>query len=245
MGDGQGIDHRAQHHQNPDRNEHRNGDLAGEGGTGQQGFVGVDAQGDDTQVVIVADDRHEHIGHLAIGGQVLADQGIVGSLLQVGGKLEAAAEQLIAGTAGPPRTHRDAQVEETIGIGEEDVAQAAAGAPKLFGDDRQLAIIAAGHQRGDVGREQQAQVAGIAGVAESGIALNTVEGKEGDARHQQADHQGAHRQQFGLEAEFSPPTAQPGDPGRAGAGGASGSSGRCHNGSPAGGRRTWWPMSRR
>ena len=88
--------------------------------------------------------------------------------------------------------------------------------PKLIGHSGQFAVLSLGHQRRDVGRQQYPQVAPIAGIAVPGIPLNAIEGKESDTRHQQAHHQGGYGQQFGLQAEFSPPTCQQLAPIRAG-----------------------------
>ena len=154
---------------------------------------------------------------------MLANQGGVRALAQILRQLQPAAEQQFA--AARASTDGDAQVDHPLRVGKEDIAKAAAGSPEAIGNGRQLPVIALRHQRGHVGGEQQAQVTGVASVTQLGVPLNAVEGQEGDARHQQAYHQGRHRQQLGLQAELLPPAIQ----GLA----------------PAHRLRTWWPMSRR
>jgi hypothetical protein len=195
-------------HQHPDRDEHRHRHLAGEGGAGQQRFIGVDAEGDHAEVAIAAHHRHEHIGDLAVGGEVLADQRVVGPALQIGGQFQPPAEQLLTVGGAAPVAHRNAEVNDAVGIGEDDVAQAAARLPEALRHRGEFAVVAFRHQRCDVGGEQQAEIAGIAGVAHARVPLDAVEGEEGDARHQQAHHQGGDCQQLGLKAEFSPPAGQ-------------------------------------
>ena len=134
---------------------------------------------------------------------MLAHQGALGPFGQVRGHFQAAAEQQL--TAPLAAADRDAEVDQALGIGEEDVTQAAAGTPKPFGHGGQFPVVALGHQGRDVGRQQQAQVAGVAGVAHAHIRLDAVERKEGEPRHHQAHHQGGHGQQLGLQAEFGPP----------------------------------------
>ena len=158
---------------------------------------------------------------------MLADQRIVRAALQVGRQLQASAQQLFPRRRGAFSTvaHRDAEVNHAIGIGEHDVAEAAAGLPEALRHRRQLPVITLGHQRRHVGREEQAQVAGIAGVADARVLLDAVEGEEGDPCHEQAHHQGGHRQQLGLQAEFGPPAGQGLQPGRIAVGGCAGGGG--------------------
>ncbi|CAI8164675.1 MAG: Uncharacterised protein [Synechococcus sp. CC9902] len=78
-GDGEGVEHRAQNHQNPDGDEHRNGDLPGEGCTGECGFVGIDAEPQHAVVTAVADQRNEDVGDAPLGGEVLPHQRVLGS----------------------------------------------------------------------------------------------------------------------------------------------------------------------
>lgn len=126
---------------------------------------------------------------------------------QIGREFQAAAEQQF--TAAAAAANGDPEVNHAIGIGEEDVAEAAAGFPEAFGNRRQFAIVAFGHQGRHVRREQQTEIPGEPRVAHAHIRLNAVEGKEADARHHQAHHQGGCGEQFGLQAEFSPPAGQP------------------------------------
>ena len=232
LGDGEGVEHRSENHQNPDRDEHGHGHLPSEGGTGQEGFIGIDPQGHHPQEPVPIQQGHEYIRHLAIGGEVLANQGVVRPLGEIGRQLQSPAQQLV-GRRRPiaPRAHRDAQVDRPIRIGKHDVAEAAAGLPEPLCHIRQLRLRALAHQGFHIGGQQQAQIPRVARVAHAGVLLDAVEGKESDARHEQAHHQGGHGKQLGLQAEFRPPPGQPLPPG------AFAVHGSC--------LRTWWPMSRR
>ena len=149
LGDRERVEYRAQDHQHPDRDEHRHGHLAGEGGTGQQGFVGIDTQSQHPQVAPIVHHRHEHVGDLAVRGEVLAHQRVVRPVLDVAGQLQAAAQQQLA--AAVVRADRNAEVDHPVGIGKKDVAQAAAGTPEAVGHRGQFAVVALGHQRRHVG----------------------------------------------------------------------------------------------
>ena len=131
-GNGEGVKHRPQDHQHPDGDEHRHGHFPGEGRAGEQGFVGVDAQGEHTEIVAVTHHRHKHIGHPAIRAEVLADEGGVGALLDIGREFQAPTQEQFA--AAGIAADGNAQVDDPFGIGEKDVAQAPAGAPKAVGN---------------------------------------------------------------------------------------------------------------
>ena len=141
---------------------------------------------------------------------MLADQRVVRPLGEIGRQLQAPAQQFIRRRRSiPPRPHGNAQIDRPFGISKHDVAEAAAGLPEPLRHIRQLSLRALAHQGFHVGRQQQAQIPRVARVAHAGILLDAVEGKEGDARHEQAHHQSGHRQQLGLQAEFRPPAGQP------------------------------------
>ena len=107
------------------------------------------------------------------------------------------------------RTDGNAEVDDSIRIGEEDVANAAAGAPEFFCNVCEFAVLPLGHQFGDISRKEQSQIPGVAGVVHDGIALDAAEGQKGDAGHHQAHHQGGDGQKLGLQAEFCPPSGDP------------------------------------
>ncbi len=204
-GDGEGVEHRPEDHQHPDGDEHRHGHFAGEGRAGEGRLVGVHAQPQHAVVVVVADQRNEHIGHPSLGGEVLPDQRVLRATAQFLRQLQPTAQPELPLPAGGRGTDRNAEVDDPIRVGEEDVADAAAGPPELLGDIREFPVLLLRHQFGDVAGEQQTEIAGVAGVVHHGVPLDAVEGQKGDAGHHQAHHQGGDRQQLGLQAEFIPP----------------------------------------
>ena len=205
--DREGVEHRPKNHQHPDGDEHSNGDVAGEGCTGNARFIGIHPKGHHAQVAIAADQRHKHIGDLPIWGEVLPNQGVFGALAQVFRQLQAATEQQVI-AAAVHLADGDAQVDDPLGVGVKDVAEAAAAAPELFGDPGQLPVFPLRRQRRHIAGQQQGKVAGIAGVPHAGFHLDAVEGKEGEPRHHDAHHQRGYGQQLGLQTEFFPPGSE-------------------------------------
>ena len=204
-GDGEGVEHRAQDHQHPDRDEHRHGHLPGEGCAGQGGLIRVHPEAENAVVLTPPDQGDEHIGDGTLGREVLPHQGVLGASTQLLGQLQSSVETKLSIATAGGSADRDPQVDDAFGVGEEDVADAAAGTPELFGHVGQLTVLALRHQLSDIAGQQQAQIPGVARVVHHGIALNSVQREEGDARHHQAHHQGGNRQQLGLEGEFRPP----------------------------------------
>ena len=181
---------------------------------------------------------------------MLPHQGVLGASTQLIGQFKPSVEtKLPIATAGGG-ADGDPQINDAFGIGEEDVADAAAGTPELFGDVGQLTVLALCHQFSDVAGQQQAQIPGVACVVHHGITLNSVQREEGDARHHQAHHQSGNRQQLGLEGEFRPPG---GDAvpevlvlsRRLAIGGKRPISNCCSAAAAHPPERTWWPISRR
>ena len=119
---------------------------------------------------------------------MLSHQGVLGPSSQLVGQLQTSVETKLSIATAWGGADRDPQIDDAFGIGEEDVADAAAGAPELFGDVGQLAVLPLRHQLCDVASQQQAQIPGVARVVHHGIALNAIQGEEGDARHHQAHH---------------------------------------------------------
>ena len=155
--------------------------------------------------MVVADQRNEHIGHPPLGGEVLPHQRVLRAATQLIRQLQATAQPQLSLPAGGCGADWNAEVDDPFGVGEKDVAHAAAGPPELLGDIREFPVLFLRDQFGHIAGEQQAEITCVAGVVHHGIPLDAVQGQEGDAGHHQAHHQGGDRQQLGLQAEFIPP----------------------------------------
>ena len=72
----------------------------------------------------LTDHRHKHIGHPSIRAEVLADEGGVGALLDIGRQFQPPTQEQFA--AAGIAADGNAQVDDPLGIGEKDVAKAPA-----------------------------------------------------------------------------------------------------------------------
>ena len=107
---------------------------------------------------------------------MLADQRVLGPLPQILRQLEAAAQQQVI--AAVHLADGNAEVDDPLGVGVKDVAEAAAAAPELLGDPSQLAVAAIHGQRCHVAGQQKSQIARIAGVAHARLHLDAVKGEK-------------------------------------------------------------------
>ena len=121
--DREGVEHGPQDHKHPDGDEDRNGHLPRQCGAGQSGFTGIHAQSQDAQVVAIAHQGDEDIRDLALGCEVLTDQGALRSCLQLGREFQPTCQPQIAAGIGGIAADRNAEVDNSLWIGEEDVAE--------------------------------------------------------------------------------------------------------------------------
>ena len=81
---------------------------------------------------------------------MLPHQGVLGASTQLIGQFQPSVESELAIATAGGGADGDSQIDDAFGIGKEDVADAAAGAPELFGDVGQLTVLPLRHQLGDV-----------------------------------------------------------------------------------------------